>query len=328
MEKTFTIAHLSDLHLSPFFYPERSLHFRSILSYCEQRNVDHIIITGDITHLAKENEFRHFRKILKEFSLLDSQKMTVINGNHDIFGGPYYAEDVLNFPSACRAVDYGQKMDQFFQYTKETFLSVRHLLKDNYFPFLKIIGDIAIVGINSVPEWHAVKNPLGSNGKVNRDQFENLKKLLKSGELDQKTIVIAIHHHFAEFNENSQMSSLERMWTAIESVTLKLRKKKRLIKLFSRANVAAVLHGHVHCHGTYIKHGLTFANAGATIVPAKHSHQAFHLFSVRAGGVTIENMMISHGIRAHQKINVVGSLRKRLAHGDISITSSVETPNN
>jgi len=301
MKNSFTIAHLSDLHLSPVFFPERSVHFRSILSFCKQRRVDHIIITGDIANQAKESEFDHFRKILREYSLLDSKKITVINGNHDIFGGPYYAEDVLSFPTMCKSIDYAQKMEQFYRYTKETFTSAKFFSEKSLFPFLKVVGDIAIVGLNSVAEWHAVKNPIGSNGKINSEQFKNLRELLKSEEIKKKRIFIAIHHHFSMVNDSDHSSTLERLWFAVESATLQLRKKKRLLKLFSKANVAKVLHGHVHYHGTYKKGRTTFVNAGATIIPAKNSQQAFHLIVIRKEGVEMENIEISTQLKSYQK---------------------------
>ncbi len=301
MKKTFTIAHLSDLHLSPGFFPERTAHLRSVLLLCKQRQVDHIVITGDITHQAQENEFDHFRTILKEFSLLDGKKITVINGNHDVFGGPYYAEDVLNFPAVCKSIDYTQKMDQFYNYTKETFASAKFFSEKSLFPFLKVVGDIAIVGLNSVAEWHAVKNPLGSNGKINDEQFKKLRVLLNTEELKRKKIFIAIHHHFSTISNGVHSSTLERLWYAVESATLKLRKKKRLLKLFTNAKVAKVLHGHIHHHGTYIKKGLTFMNAGATIIPAKNSQQAFHVINVRADGIETENIIFPNRLKSYQK---------------------------
>jgi 3',5'-cyclic AMP phosphodiesterase CpdA len=314
MKKTFTIAHLSDLHLSPNFFPERSVHFRSILSFCKQRQVDHMIITGDITNQAKENEFDHFRKILKEFSLLDSKKITVINGNHDIFGGPYYAEDVLSFPSACKSTDYAQKMEQFYRYTKETFTSAKFFSEKNVFPFLKIVGEVAIVGLNSVAEWHAVKNPIGSNGKINTEQFKSLREMLHSEDLQKKKIFIAIHHHFSTANDRDHSSKLERLWSAVESATLKLRKKKRLLKLFSKANVVKVLHGHVHQHGLYKKDGITFVNAGATIVPAKNSQQAFHFINIRENGIETENMVLPVRLKSYRKKEMpIRNIRSSLA---------------
>ncbi|MDP1676241.1 MAG: metallophosphoesterase [Bacteroidota bacterium] len=314
MKKTFTIAHLSDLHLSPDFFPERSRHFRSILSFCKQRQVDHIIITGDITNQAKENEFDHFRKILREFSLLDSKKITVINGNHDIFGGPYYAEDVLSFPTACKSTDYAEKMDQFYRYTKETFTSTKFFSEKSFFPFLKVVGDIAIVGLNSVAEWHAVKNPIGSNGKINSEQFKSLRELLNCEEIKKKKIFIAIHHHFSAKSDVDHSSTMERIWSAVESATLKLRKKKRLLKLFTKANVAKVLHGHVHHHGMYKKEGITFVNAGATIVPAKNSQQAFHFINVREECIETENIVIPAQLKSYQKKEIpLRNIRKSLA---------------
>ncbi|MFA6455624.1 MAG: metallophosphoesterase [Bacteroidota bacterium] len=301
MKTPFTIAHLSDLHLSPAFYPERSMRFRSILSFCVEREVDHIIITGDITNQAKEEEFRHFREILIEHSLLDSSKVSVITGNHDIFGGPHFAEDVLNFPSLCRSTDYRQKLELFYHYTKETFSTAEFFSTNSLFPYLKVIGGIAVVGLNSVAEWHVLKNPIGSNGRISSGQFDCLRTLLKSRILHKKKILIAIHHHFSISELHSEATSLERVWQAIESTTLKLRKKKRLLRLFSKENVTKVLHGHVHTHGTYTKNGIEFINAGATMIPAKNSPQAFHMITVRDGNIETESVTIPSETKSRRK---------------------------
>ena len=309
MKNEFTIAHLSDLHLSPDYYPERSVQFRSLLSLCRQRQVDHIIITGDLTNQARENEFDHFRSILKEYGLLDSTKVTVVTGNHDIFGGPYFAEDVLTFPSLCRETDYEKRLEQFYEYTRETFATANFFSDNSFFPFLKIIGDIAVVGLNSVAEWHAVKNPLGSNGKITGEQFKNLRELFGSELLKSKHVLVAIHHHFSSNITEDTQSKLGKLWSAVESATLKLRKKKRLLKLFSNANVTSVLHGHVHYHGTYTKNGINFLNAGASIIPAKQSKQAFHFIKINGGRIEMENVDIPVRLKpVHKKAAAARSL--------------------
>ncbi|MDD8017709.1 MAG: metallophosphoesterase [Bacteroidota bacterium] len=285
VKKEFTIAHLSDLHLSPEFFPDRSLWFRSVLDHLLLIKVDHIIITGDVTNQAKKSEFEEFREIVQQYHLMDSKKLTVIIGNHDIFGGPYTAEDVLEFPGWCKATKYEEKIKEFYQSTKETFYGSKFLSRDSIFPFVKILGDIAIVGINSIARWDSFRNPLGSNGMVDDEQFDQLESFLQSSTLKGKRIFIAIHHHFHKTSFTACRSKLERLWTTIESSTMKLHKKKRLLKLFHQSKIEGVLHGHVHHSDEYVRRKIQCFNAGGTLIPSKNAERSCHLFQVKGNEV-------------------------------------------
>ena len=290
MAKEYLIAHISDLHLNPIYFPERTNLFRTLLHQCRQLNVDHIVITGDITNQARKEELDHFRDVLKEFSLLDSKKVTVIIGNHDIFGGPYHAEDVLKFPSTCKTTDYDMRVEEFYKATKETFEGAKFFSSKTIFPFVKILGDAAIVGVNSVARWNALKNPIGSNGKVEKEQHDALKAIFNSALLKGKHVLVAIHHHFNKMGDEKARSKFEKLWLAFESTTMKLHKKKRLLKLFYSAGVKTILHGHVHNHEEYHRSGIHFLNAGGSIIPAQDSKQAFYVFGIHGSKLTVKTI--------------------------------------
>ena len=314
MTKEYRIAHLSDLHLSPEYFPERTHYFRSILQQCAEMDVDHIIITGDITNQARGKEFQAFREIAGEFSLLSADKMTVVVGNHDIFGGPYHAEDVLNFPSMCKAADYDSKLKEFYSAAKETFDGTKFFSPKSVFPFVKFAGDIAIVAVNSVARWHPLKNPLGSNGTVDDHQFEAIRTILKSPLLEGKRILVAVHHHFNKMEDKGN-SKLERLWMAIESTTMKMYGKKKLLKMFRKADVHHVLHGHVHTNNEYKRHGIRCMNAGGTVIPAKNQEQAFHLLTFRSGSfhiqsVPVRRLAILRDKRSRKRISLRPALAK------------------
>ncbi len=312
MQKEYHIAHISDLHLNPVYFPERTNIVRRLLSQCRKLEVDHIIITGDVTNQAKPEELEHFRNVLKEFSLLDGRRSTVVIGNHDIFGGPYHAEDVLRFPSTCKTTDFDTKVEEFYRNLKETFEGAKLFSSNSVFPFIKILGDVAIVGINSVARWNTVRNPIGSNGKVDDKQFEALKAILHSSLLSGKHLLVAIHHHFNKTGEASAASKVEKLWRAFESATMKMYKKKRLLKLFRTCNVKAILHGHIHHHGEYERGGIRCLNAGGSIIPAQGSLPRFHLLTIHGTKLSVQTIPLQD---ADLKRNGVGNkTRKGQAH--------------
>lgn len=274
------IAHLSDLHLSPDHFPERTDMFYEILQKCRSLKTDHIVITGDITHQAKPKEFAHVRSILKEFGLLDPEKLTVTIGNHDIFGGPFYAEDVLSFPGYCRQTDYDAKVKEFYTAFRESFEGCKYVSGASIFPFVKILRDVVFVGINSVAQWSTLKNPIGSNGEIGNQQLHRLKEIFSSDMLKRKMIFVLIHHHFHKLEPKKSAGNLERLWQTIETTTMKLWKKKRLFRLFEKVDIARVLHGHLHHHDEYTRKNVAFLNAGGTMFANAHGHRHFHLLHV------------------------------------------------
>lgn len=279
------IAHLSDLHLSPDHFPERTDAFYEILHKCRSLKADHIVITGDITNQARPKEFAHARSILKEFGLLDPEKLTVTIGNHDIFGGPYFAEDVLSFPGFCRATDYDAKVKEFHAAFRETFEGSKFLSGPSIFPFVKIVRDVVLVGINSIARWNSLTNPLGSNGEVAKEQVRMLREILSGDLVKGKCILVLIHHHFHKTGSSAGAGTLQKVWSTIESSTMKLWKKKRLLALFGEVGAAKVLHGHVHDHDAYERKKVEFLNAGATMFAAPSGHRRFHLLHAGSGGV-------------------------------------------
>ena len=286
------IAHLSDLHLSPDHYPERTDAFYEILQKCRSLKTDHIVITGDITNQARPKEFAHARSILNEFGLLDPEKLTVTIGNHDIFGGPYYAEDVLSFPGFCKKTDYNAKVKEFYSTFRESFEGCKYVSSTSIFPFVKMVKDVALVGINSVAQWNSWTNPLGSNGDVEKQQLKKLNEIFSGDMLKGKTILVLIHHHFNKLEAKKAAGNLERLWHTIESNTMKLWKKKKLLKLFNTMRVGKVLHGHMHQHDEYSRKKIEFLNAGGTIFANSHGHNLFHLLHIHRRDIGHTNVKV------------------------------------
>ncbi len=77
------IAHISDIHAQDT--PTFRSRFRNLLESIRHHDIDHLIITGDLTDKAKTEEYTTVIDILNEYSFTTSKELTVIPGNHDVF---------------------------------------------------------------------------------------------------------------------------------------------------------------------------------------------------------------------------------------------------
>jgi 3',5'-cyclic-AMP phosphodiesterase len=80
--RTLTLAHISDLHFG--LSPETE---RMAVALCRTllgARIDHVIVTGDVTHRGRRAELERFRQVFHP--LLRTGRMTVVPGNHDRLG--------------------------------------------------------------------------------------------------------------------------------------------------------------------------------------------------------------------------------------------------
>jgi len=258
------IAHLSDLHFTTFFKKNNLAGIKYLLEYALNLKADHIVITGDLTDNATESDFIILRDLFNDLGILNSQKLSLVIGNHDIFGGVQTAEDIFSFPEKCGKVNYIEQIKLFYNYFKETFDNCVYLSKSNIFPFAKILNGILFVGMNSIAEYSTSKNIFASNGSVSIDQFDETAKILEQYKYKALNKLILIHHHFNKIKVKGK-NSFGSFWQNIEKQTMKLRKKKRLYNLFNRYEIDLVLHGHFHEMGEYKREGIRFLNAGGSL---------------------------------------------------------------
>jgi 3',5'-cyclic AMP phosphodiesterase CpdA len=77
-----TLAHLSDLHLGES--PRNALVARRLVEHLLDSGVDHVALTGDVTHGGQMSEYELYLEIFAP--LLRRKKLTVVPGNHDRAG--------------------------------------------------------------------------------------------------------------------------------------------------------------------------------------------------------------------------------------------------
>ncbi|MBI5726504.1 MAG: metallophosphoesterase, partial [Ignavibacteriales bacterium] len=172
-------AHISDLHINTEIVNSHLRQAEALINSALEQGAEHFIITGDVSDKALAEDFRRLRELLKKYKLLDPQKLSMVIGNHDIFGGVSHAEDIFTFPEKCRTTDYSQGIYSFNNYFEEAFAECIYRSGDGSgYPFAKRIGQCLLIGLNSIQEYSSIKNPFASNGKICDRQKEELKKIL------------------------------------------------------------------------------------------------------------------------------------------------------
>ena len=263
----------------------------NLLQYCNTQKVDHLIITGDLVENPDEYDFELIRKILKQNGFLSSERLSLVIGNHDIFGGVVTVEDLFNFTNHCEEINYKLRVKEFYDYFSESFKFCSYISPVNIFPYAKIIDDVLIVGLNSVAEYSKTKNIFASNGEISFDQLNEVTGIFNMYS-SCKTKLVMIHHHFRE-TKQVQENRFGSVWQIIEKQTMKLRTKKKLFELFQKFNVDLVLHGHYHEMSEYFIKGIRFLNAGGSFKNSSKNQNQIHFLDTSFPILKIETSSTS-----------------------------------
>ena len=186
------IAHLSDPHLTSleqvswrellnkrilgylsWRVKRRRSHNRETLSrtlaHLAEQQPDHLVISGDLTHLGTANECREAKTWLNGLGAPDY--ISIVPGNHD----RYIATDLdqtLGLWRAYMQSDPGAGADE------------------PQFPYLRVRGRVAIIGLSSaVPT-----PPFYASGKLGREQLQRLGRLLETTAQQGLYRMVILHH--------------------------------------------------------------------------------------------------------------------------------------
>jgi 3',5'-cyclic-AMP phosphodiesterase len=258
------IAHISDLHICNSHKKSNIKSTSNLLNYVALSRFDHLVITGDVTDNAKPEDFKTLRRLLGDFGFLKSDKLSMVIGNHDIFGTVQKMEDIISFPRNCKAIKYAKKVNEFCNYFIEAFENTYAPVADHFFPFAKKLNGNLLIGLNSIQKYSRLKNTFASNGKISKEQIGGMIDIFEKKEFENLRKIILVHHHFNNEKYKSYHFN-QTLWQNIERYTMKLRKKEKILKLFKKFKVSLVLHGHLHKSEEYWKEGIRFMNAGETM---------------------------------------------------------------
>ena len=234
-EKTTTLAHLSDPHISCmqditardlmskrlFGYLRWKLHrgaeHRNILLSAIQSDLvhtkpDHIVVTGDLTHLSLSTEYKKARRWLR--SLGTSSQVTVIPGNHDAYVKLHWQQTMAYWTEYMLSDTHHADA----QITRNT---------DAIFPSLRTRGCIAVIGVCTAHP----SAPHLAVGSIGGEQLQNLETILAQTARRQLYRILLIHHPPVP----GTVSWRKRLTDAAD-----------LHSLLENYGVELILHGHAH----------------------------------------------------------------------------------
>lgn len=229
-QNTTVLAHLSDPHLplptgiSPTavlnkrllgllsWYTKRHKRYLpetldALVDDLKAHSPDWITLTGDLTNLGLESEFRQARRWLDQTA--DPEQLMLVPGNHDAtvsgaweHGAPYWEPFWRGDDAPDEDVDRA-------------------------FPVLRRRGNLALIGVSSV-----IASPAGfAVGRVGEAQRERLRELLRRTRAEGLCRVLLLHHPLIE----GTVSRRKRLIDGPE-----------LTALLAEEGVELVLHGHGH----------------------------------------------------------------------------------
>jgi predicted phosphodiesterase len=285
------IAHVSDLHIDSENAARNWRGARRVLAAAVEDGFDHLVITGDIVQSPTPENYGLARKLLGEFDLLKSNRLSLVIGNHEIYGGVLLAKEIMTFPGRCRATDYDLRVREFRGFFPEAFECARTTSPADVFPYVKVVGDCAIIGINSIAPYATVGNPFASRGRVTPDDLAKVIELLARPEASGKNNIVIMHHQFCK-QRLIERPREHALWRKIEWRSLKLQRLRRIVKVFRALGITIVFHGHIHENSIYFRDRICFANAGGSVDNPIGSELGYNLAALGDGAIDIAARVI------------------------------------
>jgi Icc protein len=257
------IAHISDIHIDTSSNPNDLGELRTLIEKIAALKYDHILMTGDITDVPNLSDLLGVRSILEDTGFYNWERLTILPGNHDVFGkyGERKARQQLSLnpdmvPRLSRKKNYEEKINAFCNVFQKAFVAEDSAV-DNFFPFVKIIGNVAIVGFNTVMEWSVISNPIGSRGRIDAEELAMIDQPEIAQMLSGKTVIAVMHHAYTLYEPGTTLDKAF-VWG------MELVDKEATLKTLQHIHTKLVLHGHFHRAEIYREGGIVFVNCGST----------------------------------------------------------------
>lgn len=176
-----------------------------------QTHPDHLVITGDLTHIGLPDEFKQARRWLE--SLGGPRQVTVVPGNHDAYVRAPWRHSFSHWQPYMVSDDApaDQSVDSI----------------EALFPSLRVRGPVAFIGLSSARP----SAPFMATGNLGGRQLERLEVLLEKTGRQGLFRVVLLHHPPVPGEEK---------WRK------RLTDAAGLCQVIARQGAELVLHGHRH----------------------------------------------------------------------------------
>ena len=290
----FRLAHISDTHvLSPEGVRWRDLLFnKRITGWANTRlrrgrvhrrryleavldaasRADHLVVTGDVTNLALESEYREAGRLFDRGA--GAAEISIVPGNHDLY-----------LPSISRE---GRFERHFGPFVRSELPELGARVAAGFFPFVRLRGPVAIIGLSSaVP-----RPPFVAAGYLGHAQLQALSAILEHPEVAGRVPVVLVHH--------PPIDSRNRLLRLRDG----LADAAPLRRVLARLSRGLVLFGHLHVRVRCRFGALDVVGAsGAALDHRDDSIRAgYNLYELAEGGLA--------GMEAHVVDATGGSLRR------------------
>lgn len=212
-------------------------------------DIDHVVVTGDLTNLALESELTRARELLSPLA----GRLSVIPGNHDVY---------------TRGAERSRRFEGHFGDWMWTGGEGHH------YPWLKLLGPsdtgVALLGFSSA----VARLPFIAAGVVSAAQIARLGSLVSEGAFGGRTPVALVHHnlHARGFRKDKMhgLSGREAFLAALEQAGVKL-----------------LLHGHTHVAHRMHAHGLDVIGSGSSTWASEDPRHIarYNVYDVGPGGL-------------------------------------------
>jgi 3',5'-cyclic AMP phosphodiesterase CpdA len=293
----FRLAHISDLHV----LSSEGVHWREILfnkrvtGWVNTRlrrgrvfrrrlleavldaasRADHVVITGDITNLALDGEYREAVRLFDRRA--SAAEVTIVPGNHDLY-----------LPSIRREGRFQRYLGRF---VRSDLPQLGVEVAAGAYPFVKLRGPAAIIGLSSaVP-----RPPFIAAGYLGQEQIAALQAVLAHPEVAKRVPVILVHH--------PPLDSRHRLLQLRDGLT----DAAPLREVLATIPRGLVLFGHLHVR-VRCRFGaldIVCASGAALEHPNDSVRAGYNLYEIEAGEVaTIEAHVLDSGKGALRRIEI------------------------
>ena len=277
----FTLAHLSDPHVSPLPRPRLAeligKRATGFLSWRFRRNAihggpvlerltadlreaapDHIVVTGDIINLSLPGEYRQAEAWLRRLG--PPERVSIIPGNHDAYVVTEWPESIGLWSAYMAGSSPGRPDGETAVCSNEDF------------PFVRIRGPLAIVGVSTA----CPMPPFSAAGRIGAGQLERLRQELERLRREDRFRVVLIHHPPFDSRDHWRKG---------------LQDSAGFRAIIAEAGAELILHGHTHRSGLAklptpdgFAPVIGVPSASAAYEHDGRGHGQYHLYRVQQAG--------------------------------------------